>query len=85
MLYLSTEATYDVLPRLCKIKFDSGMIDEFLFLGMPQESRFTNGMMMLECGKAILESVYEHFRVVQEGCLRIIFTPELKVEVFNVF
>lgn len=61
------------------------MIDELLFPGMAQESRFTNGMMMLECGKAILESVYKHFRVVQEGYLRIIFTPELKVEVFNVF
>lgn len=36
--------------------------------------------MMLEYGKAVQESVYEQLRVVREGQLRIIFTPDLKVK-----
>lgn len=75
-----SETTYDVLPRLIKIKFDSGVIDELLFPGMPQEFRFSNGMMSLEYVKAVQESVYEHIRVVREGQLRIVFTPDLKVK-----
>jgi len=34
---------------------------------------------MLEYAKAVQESVYEQLRVVREGQLRIIFTPDLKV------
>ncbi|KAG9453028.1 hypothetical protein H6P81_005932 [Aristolochia fimbriata] len=73
------ETTYEVLPRLSKIKFDSGVIDELLFLDMPHEYRFPSGLMMLEYGKAIQESVYEQLRVIREGQLRIIFTPDLKI------
>ncbi|XP_068634770.1 probable transcriptional regulator SLK2 [Aristolochia californica] len=73
------ETTYEVLPRLSKIKFDSGVVDELLFLDMPHEYRFHSGLMMLEYGKAIQESVYEQLRVVREGQLRIIFTPDLKI------
>ncbi|KAK9143518.1 hypothetical protein Syun_012918 [Stephania yunnanensis] len=72
-------ATYEVLPRLNKVKFDSGVLDELLFLDMPRECRFPSGIMMLEYGKAVQESVYEQLRVVREGQLRIIFTPDLKI------
>jgi hypothetical protein len=73
------EATYEVLPRLNEIKFGSGVIDELLFLDLPSESRFPSGIMMLDYGKAVQESVYEQLRVVREGQLRIIFTPDLKI------
>ncbi|XP_077245670.1 putative transcriptional regulator SLK2 [Tasmannia lanceolata] len=73
------ETTFEVLPRLSKIKFDSGVIDELLFVDLPRECRFPSGIMMLEYGKAIQESVYEQLRVVREGQLRIIFTPDLKI------
>ncbi|KAL9225289.1 hypothetical protein vseg_001234 [Gypsophila vaccaria] len=73
------EATYEVLPRLNEIKFGSGVIDELLFVDLPRERRFANGIMMLEYGKAVQESVYEQLRVVREGQLRIIFTQELKI------
>lgn len=74
-----TEATFEVLPRLNEIKFGSGVIDELLFLDLPRECRFPSGVMMLEYGKAVQESVYEQLRVVREGQLRIIFTQDLKV------
>lgn len=77
-----TEASFEVLPRLNKIKFDSGVLDELLFIDMPHECRFPSGMMMLEYKKAIQESVYDQTRVVREGQLRIIFTSELKVSDF---
>eukprot|EP01018_Ginkgo_biloba_P018025 Gb_04695 [translate_table: standard] len=73
------ETTVEVLPRLCKIKFDSGVLDELLFVDMPQEYRLNSGLMVLEYGKAIQESVFEQLRVVRDGQLRIIFTPELKI------
>ncbi|KZV46903.1 transcriptional corepressor SEUSS-like [Dorcoceras hygrometricum] len=73
------EATSEVFPRLNEIKFGSGVIDELLFLDFPRENRFPSGIMMLEYAKAVQESVYEQFRVVSEGQLRIIFTPDLKI------
>ncbi|XP_021298201.1 probable transcriptional regulator SLK2 isoform X2 [Herrania umbratica] len=73
------EATFEVLPRLNEIKFGSGVMDELLFLDLPRECRFPSGIMMLEYGKAVQESVYEQLRVVREGQLRIIFTQELKI------
>lgn len=76
---MSTEATFEVLPRLNEIKFGSGVIDELLFLDLPRECRFPSGVMMLEYGKAVQESVYEQLRVVREGQLRIVFTQDLKV------
>ncbi|GMJ06547.1 hypothetical protein HRI_004323900 [Hibiscus trionum] len=73
------EATFEVLPRLNEIKFGSGVVDELLFLDLPRESRSPSGIMMLEYGKAVQESVYEQLRVVREGQLRIIFTQDLKI------
>ncbi|KAG2715781.1 hypothetical protein I3760_03G095000 [Carya illinoinensis] len=73
------EATFEVLPRLNEIKFGSGVIDELLFLDLPRECIFPSGIMMLEYGKAVQESVYEQLRVVREGQLRIIFTHDLKI------
>ncbi|KAK1297363.1 Transcriptional corepressor SEUSS [Acorus calamus] len=73
------ETTFEVLPRLAKIKFDSGVIDEFLFLEVGDEYILPSGMMMIEYGRAIQESVYEQLRVVREGQLRVTFTPDLKI------
>lgn len=73
------EATYEVLPRLDQIKFDHGLIDELLYLDMPNETRLQSGLMVLDYAKAIQESVHEHCRVAREGRLRITFTPDLKI------
>ncbi|KAL6526950.1 hypothetical protein OROGR_016040 [Orobanche gracilis] len=73
------EATFKVLPRLNETKFGSGVIDELLYLDLPREHRFPSGIMMLEYVKAVQESVYEQLRVVREGQLRILFTPDLKI------
>ncbi|KAK9059649.1 hypothetical protein SSX86_020353 [Deinandra increscens subsp. villosa] len=73
------EATVEVLPRLNEIKFGSGVIDELLFLDLPREYRFPSGVMVLEYGHAVQESIYEQLRVVCEGQLKIIFTPDLKI------
>ncbi|XP_011081030.1 probable transcriptional regulator SLK3 isoform X2 [Sesamum indicum] len=72
------EAAFDILPRLFKIKFESGMLDEILFLDLPRACQIPSGM-VLEYGKAIQESVYEKFHVVHEGKLRIVFRYDLKI------
>lgn len=77
---ISTEATFEVLPRLNEIKFSSGVMDELLFLDLPRESRFPSGIMILEYGKAVQETIYEQLRVVRQGQLKVIFTPDLKVD-----
>ncbi|KAK1613105.1 hypothetical protein QYE76_036778 [Lolium multiflorum] len=73
------EATYEILPRLCQIRFDQGVIDEYLFLDMPNEFRLPNGLLLLEHTKVVQKSIYDHLHVTHEGQLRIIFTPELKI------
>ncbi|KAM0871997.1 hypothetical protein ACQ4PT_039016 [Festuca glaucescens] len=73
------EATCEILPRLCQIRFDHGVKDEYLFLDMPNEFRLPNGLLLLEHTKVVLKSIYEHQHVTHEGHLRIIFTPELKI------
>ncbi|KAI5073496.1 hypothetical protein GOP47_0011509 [Adiantum capillus-veneris] len=77
------ETTVEVLPRLCKIKYDSGILDELLFVDISNEYRLGSGFMVLEYGKAIQESIFEQLRVVREGQLRIIFTPELKIHLWE--
>lgn len=73
------EASFEILPRLCKMKFESGALEEILFLEFPRECRFSSGIMMLEYGKAIQENIYEQFRVVREGKLRVIFRHDFKI------
>lgn len=77
--FLLAEVTSEVLPRLNKVSFESGVIEEILFLDMPCEHRLPSGLMVLEYEKAVQEGVYEGFRVVRKGKLRITFTYDLKV------
>lgn len=73
------EATFEVLPRLNNIQFDSGVINELLFLECPFEFSLPSGLMVLEYGKVVHETLYDQLHVVREGKLRIIFAHNLKV------
>ncbi|KAF5725285.1 SEUSS transcriptional co-regulator isoform 1 [Tripterygium wilfordii] len=73
------EATVEVLPRLFKIKYESGTLEELLYVDMPREYQNSSGQIVLDYAKAIQESVFEQLRVVRDGQLRIVFSPELKI------
>ncbi|KAE8683435.1 Transcriptional corepressor SEUSS [Hibiscus syriacus] len=73
------EATVEVLPRLFKIKYESGTLEELLYVDMPREYQNSSGQIVLDYAKAIQESVFEHLRVVRDGQLRIVFSPDLKI------
>ncbi|GMY12456.1 transcriptional corepressor SEUSS-like [Fagus crenata] len=73
------ETTVEVLPRLFKIKYDSGTLQELLFVDMPREYENSSGQIVLDYAKAIHESVFEQLRVVRDGQLRLIFSPDLKI------
>ncbi|KAL8059520.1 hypothetical protein ABFX02_03G093100 [Erythranthe guttata] len=73
------EATAEVLPRLFKIKYESGTLEELLYVDMPREYQNTSGQIVLDYAKAIQESVFEQLRVVRDGQLRIVFSPDLKI------
>lgn len=80
-MYLTdlTEATVEVLPRLFKIKYESGTLEELLYVDMPCEYQNSSGQIVLDYAKAIQESVFEQLRVVRDGQLRVVFSPDLKV------
>ncbi|KAA8531069.1 hypothetical protein F0562_005778 [Nyssa sinensis] len=73
------ETTVEVLPRLYKIKYDSGTLEELLYVDMPHEYHNACGQIVLHYAKAIQESVFEQLRVVRDGQLRIVFSPDLKI------
>ncbi|KAE8685698.1 Transcriptional corepressor SEUSS [Hibiscus syriacus] len=73
------EATVEVLPRLFKIKYESGTLEELLYVDMPREYQISSGQIVLDYAKAIQESVFEQLRVVRDGQLRIVFSPDLKI------
>eukprot|EP00271_Cylindrocystis_brebissonii_P005600 TRINITY_DN1772_c0_g1_i2.p1 TRINITY_DN1772_c0_g1~~TRINITY_DN1772_c0_g1_i2.p1 ORF type:complete len:537 (-),score=127.39 TRINITY_DN1772_c0_g1_i2:1144-2754(-) len=72
------EMTREVLPRLFKIKYDSGVLDELLFVGEPSadyegppEGSPSGRMRVLEFGRVVQESVFEGLRVIRSGKLRL--------------
>ncbi|OIV89429.1 hypothetical protein TanjilG_21887 [Lupinus angustifolius] len=73
------EAPAEVLPRLFKIKYESGTLQELLYVDMPREHHNSSGHIVVDYAKAIQESVFEKLRVVREGQLRIVFSPDLKI------
>ncbi|KAI4375156.1 hypothetical protein MLD38_013060 [Melastoma candidum] len=73
------EATVEVLPRLFKIKYESGTLEELLYVDMPREYQNSSGQIVLDYAKAIQESVFEQLRVVRDGQLRVVFSPDLKI------
>lgn len=73
------EATFEVLPRLFKIKYESGTLEELLYVDMPCEYPVASGQIVLDYAKAIQESVFEQLRVVREGQLRVVFSSDLKI------
>ncbi|KAL6962313.1 hypothetical protein U1Q18_037272, partial [Sarracenia purpurea var. burkii] len=72
------EATVEVLPRLFKIKYESGTLEELLYVDMPREYQNSCGQIVLDYAKAIQESVFDQLRVVRDGQLRMVFSPDLK-------
>ncbi|GAB4830648.1 hypothetical protein Ancab_020413 [Ancistrocladus abbreviatus] len=73
------EANFEVLPRLFKIKYESGTLEELLYVDMPREYPIPSGQIVLDYAKAIQESVFDQLRVVRDGQLRIVFSQDLKI------
>ncbi|KAJ7561424.1 hypothetical protein O6H91_03G028300 [Diphasiastrum complanatum] len=58
------ESSTDVLPRLFKIKYDSGLQDEVLFLDIAEERyMLSSGRIVLEYSKAVHESIFSELRI----------------------
>ncbi|KAI5075213.1 hypothetical protein GOP47_0009289 [Adiantum capillus-veneris] len=74
------ESSTDVLPRLFKIKYASGLEDELLFLDIA-EGRYMlpNGRLVLEFPRAVHESKFPELRVVRYGRLRVTFSSSFKI------
>ncbi|KAH7285571.1 hypothetical protein KP509_33G034400 [Ceratopteris richardii] len=74
------ESSTDVLPRLFKIKYASGLEDELLFLDIA-EGRYMlpNGRLVLDFPRAVHESKFPELRVVRYGRLRVTFSSSFKI------
>lgn len=74
------EYSTDVLPRLFKIKYDSGLLEELLCLDIAEESYMVPpGKWVLEFPRAVHESIFPELRVVRYGKLRVTFNSSLKI------
>lgn len=74
-----SETTADLLPRLYQIKYDSGTLEELLYVDMPHEYQNPSGHIILLYAKAIQQCIFEQLHIVRDGQLRIVFTLDLKV------
>lgn len=74
-----SEVPAEVLPRLFNVKYDSGIVRELLYVDMPHEYQKPSGEIVLDYEKAVEETVFEKLRIVRDGHLCIVFTPDLKV------
>ncbi|KAL2649966.1 hypothetical protein R1flu_018094 [Riccia fluitans] len=79
------ESTMDILPRLLKMQYDSGLVDELLFLDSAEERCVysASGIMVLEYPKAVHESVFSDLRVVRHGRLRVSFSSSFKIRTWE--
>ncbi|CAH8384466.1 unnamed protein product [Eruca vesicaria subsp. sativa] len=78
------EASFDVLARLFETKYaNGGIIDELLSLDRPREYRALSGVMILDYRRVVQETLHEQFRVVRQGHLRITFSPNFKILVWE--
>ncbi|CAI7915213.1 unnamed protein product, partial [Closterium sp. NIES-53] len=77
------EMTMEVLPRLFKIKYDSGVLEEVLYADLPAEYMLPGGAVVLEYDHAIQESLFEQLRVVRKGKLKIVFNSDLKITLWE--
>eukprot|EP01018_Ginkgo_biloba_P034909 Gb_36639 [translate_table: standard] len=74
------EYSMDVLPRFFKIKYDSGLLAEFLCLDTAKESYMISPRKcVLEFPHAVHESIFPELRVVRYGKLRGTFNSSLKI------
>lgn len=74
-----SETNANILPRLYQVKYDSGTLEELLYIDMPHEYPKPSGQIVLLYEKAIQECVFEQLRIVRDGQLRIVFSPDLMV------
>ncbi|KAH7844996.1 hypothetical protein Vadar_034008 [Vaccinium darrowii] len=73
------ETNANILPRLYQVKYGSGTLEELLYIDMPHEYPKPSGQIVLLYEKAIQECVFEQLRIVRDGQLRIVFSPDLMI------
>ncbi|KAI3444611.1 hypothetical protein Pfo_001276 [Paulownia fortunei] len=73
------EANTKLLPQVLRSKFESGLVDEFLHLDVPEGKILPNGNILLKYEKAVRQMDYRQFTVVYEGKLRLTFTKDVKI------
>mmetsp|Transcript_23813 Transcript_23813/g.39169 ORF Transcript_23813/g.39169 Transcript_23813/m.39169 type:complete len:273 (-) Transcript_23813:540-1358(-) len=73
------EPCAEVLPRLFKTKFDSGIKEELVYMENPCEYLLHNGAVVMDCPRAVLVSVFDNAQVCNYGHLRVSFTDNLKI------
>ncbi|KAL0332667.1 UNVERIFIED_CONTAM: Transcriptional corepressor SEUSS [Sesamum calycinum] len=73
------EISEELLPRLHKVKYDTGVSEEHMHIESPNEYQGACGQIFLHHPKAAEESVHDQVRIVRYGQLRVIFSPDLKI------
>eukprot|EP00188_Purpureofilum_apyrenoidigerum_P005532 Plantae.Rhodophyta-Purpureofilum_apyrenoidigerum.ctg7316.p1 GENE.Plantae.Rhodophyta-Purpureofilum_apyrenoidigerum.ctg7316~~Plantae.Rhodophyta-Purpureofilum_apyrenoidigerum.ctg7316.p1 ORF type:complete len:354 (-),score=73.16 Plantae.Rhodophyta-Purpureofilum_apyrenoidigerum.ctg7316:136-1197(-) len=75
----SIELRSDVIARVFKAKYDFGVVEERLLLENPCEFLLHNGIVVVDCPRATILTVYQESWVHTEGHLRVSFSSKLKI------
>mmetsp|Transcript_13200 Transcript_13200/g.31252 ORF Transcript_13200/g.31252 Transcript_13200/m.31252 type:complete len:564 (+) Transcript_13200:192-1883(+) len=76
-------SSVEALPRLFQVKYESGLMEELLFLGQPQELYLPNGHIIVLFESLMEEAVFEELRVIRVGKLRILFNSMMKMRLWE--
>lgn len=69
----------EALPRLWKSKFDAGAKEERMLLEDPCEHHLPSGIVVVECSRTLIVTVYEHSMVLTDGYLKVSFHRNMKI------
>mmetsp|Transcript_14515 Transcript_14515/g.38834 ORF Transcript_14515/g.38834 Transcript_14515/m.38834 type:complete len:681 (+) Transcript_14515:84-2126(+) len=76
----SVEFSAELLPRIYKAKYDSGVKEELLLMENPCEFLLQNGVVVVDCPRAMVLTVYSTSKVCTEGHLRVSFDTAHKIQ-----
>jgi len=75
----SVEISAELLPRVWKSKYDLGIKEERLLMENPCEFILQNGIVVVDCPRALILTVYPNSKICTEGHLRVSFEADFKI------
>lgn len=79
----SIELPVEVMPHFFKSKYDAGVSEDRLLMEAPFEFLLENGIVVVDCPRTTMLTTYQNSKVCTDGHLRVSFTKEKKIIVWE--